>query len=355
MIEVNLRGEGALDDFIRILSKFGGNLRSLKLNDCTLDNLSFTRIFENLPKLEHLTLKSINFIQSSYSCSPIHLQSLKRLRLEVSSWKILDFIDAKLEVLEVIGFSSNTLGPLTNFMKKQNKLKVLELGKQSYEELFKAPPVKFPFELKELKLSTCFDSFEFLHPQLPVNFHAFIQDHCQQIEVFNSMNLLQPMILQTVFKTFTSLKELEINVSTLPNDDEFYRSFKHMKFLKALILHGEFGSSVAAEVLLTNCTEIETLEVISDESILITLLPLVSICNAKLQRLSMFTFKSFCSDTVFEALKALEIVWIQPEDCEALRTFIDRNKIHDFNLRYVVNLNANQKELMKDKIKTFRL
>jgi hypothetical protein len=70
----------------------------------------------------------------------------------------------------------------------------------------------------------------------------------------------------------------------------------------------------------------------------------------------MITFKSFCcSDTVFEALKALEIVWIQPENCEALRTFIDRNEIHDFNLRYVVNLNANQKELMKDKITTFRL
>jgi hypothetical protein len=206
--------------------------------------------------------------------------------------------------------------------------------------LFKANPVKFPFELKRLKLSTCSDSFEFLHTQMPLNFDTFIQDHCQRIEVFNSMNPLQPMILQTIFTNFASLKELEINVSLLPSEEKFYRSFIHMKFLKALKLHGEFRSAIAAEVILTNCTEIETLEVISDESVLITLLPLMSISNAKLKKLSMFTFKSFCSNVVFKALKALEIVWIQLEDCRALSKFFDRNGIRSFNLRYVVNLNA---------------
>lgn len=348
-IEVNLRGENAVEDFVKFTEKLGSNVRQLEAYDCTLTERNFKDIFENLPKLEKLILSRVNikFNTEITETSPVELKSLKSLKLEICQWELLNFIDAELKSLKVLGMTHYPIEPLMRFMLKLRKLESFQLGKSAYEKIFQLSPVKFPFQLKKLKISSSTCAFEYFFPEMPKNFNVFLNEHCKNIENFLCLSPMIPAIYKTIFSSFLSLNSLEIHIFSLPNNLKMYESFKSLRFLKTLKIRGTFESFQLAEAMLGNCSEIETLEVMDDELIIPNLLPFIAVNNFKLKFLSMFNFKSFISEVEFGNLKALELQEVNPENCDALVEFLLRNKkIEVLKLRWTKNVTKGQVEFL---------
>lgn len=314
----------ALPLLVRITERHGALIRKLVFSHADLDNgLYFCRILSTMPLLQELTLHRITLGNvDANDANPVMLSKLNKLTVSTCHWNIFQFFMTapikELQITNKFGYVDAQQREIyMKFLEASDKLESIELDLMSYAKTFNVPlSSEICLKLKRLQYLTFSPSYEI--SDIDRNFGTFLESQCASLTELE-LNYVSPDNVKIIFTKLTLLEKLRLNAAVLPDQREFYGSFKQMHRLKELILHDDIASEVAVKEILVNCCNLETLTAHYDPGHYIpNLLTFMAANNPKLKNLSLDSLSVVMPPQVkFNHLKFLHI-----QTCHSLENVI---------------------------------
>lgn len=302
----NAYDSNVVDLFTKISAQHGKEIKQMEIHNARLrSSREIESVLNNMPKLKELEICDVTFVENAKEFAHIkQMKELKILKMENSSWKILEFFKdqeiTKLRLDGVVDELQETEHAL-NFFNSSHKLEVLEITREAFDKVFASHLSRnFPFKLGKLKFSTNFIDNE---SGCDENFNAFLRTQMQSLESLD-MEMASQKVLETIFMTVNCLKYLKLGFHALPIDENFYESLCVLEQIKELEFHTGFKFETAAKAFFKKCPNLEILQAEMARQYISEIVPCISIHNPKITALKIITI-SIESDVKFNFLKYL--------------------------------------------------
>lgn len=257
--------DNAINLLCKTAGKHGTSIRKLMFQNAELENTKdFCSILSNMPLLNELTLRrvKVNIEDDFTSEKQVMLSKLNKLTVLTCDWNIFKFFMAspikELLISNKFAFVDvQQHATYTKFLETSAKLESIEFDLSSYAKTFKNQmDGRVGFQLKRLKFLSFSSSYEM--DDIDRNFGTFLESQAASLTELE-LNYVSPHIIKIIFTKLTHLRKLRLNTSVLPDNNEFYGSFKTMPHLKELTLHDDLPSEAAVKEILVNCSNLETI------------------------------------------------------------------------------------------------
>lgn len=307
--------DNAIHLLATVTAKHGSHIRRLIFVhadiECAKD---FSSILGSMPLLRELTLSRVKFnIEEDFTKDKHFVPSkLNKLTVNTCDWNIFHFFMSspikELKIANKFAFVDvKQRAAYVQFLVASTKLESIECDLMAYAKTFQTQmDGNISFKLKRLKYFSFSPSYEF--DEIDRNFGTFIESQAASLTELD-LNYLSPNTVKTIFTKLKCLVKLRLNAVVLPNDSEFYGSFKQMPNLRELTLHDDIPSEVAAKQILVNCCNLETLTANHDPCDYIpNLLAFLAANTPMLKNLSLDTMSvAVPAEAKFNHLKFLHI------------------------------------------------
>lgn len=224
-----------------LLQKHGSKLRFFKYFNA--DVPSVKKLFECTPLLETLELQDVISTPTNKDESlPISLPKLKHLKyfsLEPSKNFLALIVGMKaLKSFNVNVVRAEDRDMVIKFLMKHPGLETLTIGNRMDNNFFTENDVSdFKFKLRKLDIEACLTKPTVTQE----SFSGFMQLHESTLTNLTITGEISTDFYEIVFKQFSNLTDLELNVTSLPNEKSFYFCcISPLTSVKRLKLQGRF-------------------------------------------------------------------------------------------------------------------
>lgn len=258
-----LGANGSHKALIEIFQKIGMNLQSCLIKDSTLDDFTMREILKFSAGLQSLTLSEVTIIKKLPAINPVNLRLLKSLTIYHCDWKIMKFISAQLNSLDVKTYfdEGTSKSSFINFLNQQRKLKQISLRGTSARTVFQHDDivVKCQYNLQNFQLDHDFGKNSDAVNWNITSYLSFHSDTLKSVEIIGP-NVQH--IIGFIIVNLTNLEALSIDVRGLPKVPEFYEIVQRDTnvHLKKLSLSGFFVHPMEIQKILFKYPAVEELE-----------------------------------------------------------------------------------------------
>lgn len=296
--DIKAASEYCAKAIVRIIAQHGSQLRKLIFFRVSLNNRNeFVKLMASAPMLETLDFWLLDFLQPieedvEPACNePVLMKYLKKVRIHSSDAILFKLFAAPhVEEFEISTESTIQFQNVFDFIQPKMKLKSLEIDQKTFPFFFQFLPSLPAMKLQRFRMLWMFRQDE--DPLLNRNFCKFLRSHANTLEHLE-LEFHSREVFETIFTKLDRLKILEfVRIDRLPIDEAFYEQIRPRWNLKRIYSRRhKFPNKIAAQGILGNCPNLESLEVPYDQ-IVCSMLPFLALNNPKLKTLSMETIRS---------------------------------------------------------------